>query len=130
MRTLYDTTALEKALKQILRNGEVSTNVYDDRPKADNSIVNDFTVVKVTGTVQDTQAYGRCMVAISLFARDVAGRKNTDKLSYMYGKLMEAMPYETEKYLFDSTPQLIGDTGDSYGFHARVIKFNTIIKAV
>ena len=125
----FDITDIEARLKTILRDEiGVSATVYNNRPKSADISGNDFCVVKVEGTVKDRLAYGECYIYISLFAKDISNQKNGKKLSVMYKKLVASLPYDDGRYLFDETPNVIGDTADDYGFHARVIQLHTIIK--
>lgn len=125
----FDITDIENTFKSIVRNGNVSANVYTDRPKAKTQH-EDFAVVMVTGKVEDRRSLGECEVGVHLFARDVSTEKNGAKLKVMYERLIEAMPAETEEYLIDTCPFVLPDVPDDYGFHARIITFNVTIKAV
>lgn len=125
----FDISDIEARVKTIVRDElGVSETVFNNRPKSADITENDFCVVRVTGTVEDKAAYGECRIAISLFAKDVNNQKNGKKLSVMYKKLVAGLPYEDNRYLFDDTPTIVGDTADDYGYHARIIQMHTIIK--
>ena len=62
------------------------------------------------------------------WGNELVYQKNGKKLSVMYKKLVAGLPFDDGRYLFDETPKVLGDTADDYGFHARVIQLNTIIK--
>lgn len=125
----FDISDIEARLKTIIRDElKVSATVYNNRPKSAEISGNDFCVVKVSGTVRDMAAYGECTVSIHLFAKDISNQKNGKKLSVMYKKLVAGLPYNDDRYLFDETPNIVGDTADDYGFHARIVQIPTIIK--
>lgn len=125
----FDISDIEARLKTIVRDElKVSATVYNNRPKSAEISGNDFCVVKVSGTVRDMAAYGECTVSIHLFAKDISNQKNGKKLSVMYKKLVAGLPYNDDRYLFDETPNIVGDTADDYGFHARIVQIPTIIK--
>lgn len=125
----FDITDIENRIKEIVRDElKVSATVYNDRPKSADIGGNDFCVVKVSGTVRDMAAYGECTVYIHLFAKDISNQKNGKKLSVMYKKLVAGLPYSDGRYIFDETPSVLGDTADDYGFHARILQLQTLIK--
>jgi len=124
----FDITMIEDAVIEIVRNLAVSKKVYPNRPKATDSAV-DFVVVGVDG-VDDRAAYGECTVSIDLFAKDIDNVKNRKKLSVMYQKLRKGFPASSGRLLFDTEWNILGDTPDDFGFHARMIRINTTIKAI
>ena len=123
----FDITDIEEEVIDIIKSIKVTDKVYPNRPKATGS-ANEFIVVSISGGVIDKSAYGECTVTISLFAKDNSHFKNGKKLSSMYKKLIERFPSESERLLFDTEPNILGDTPDDYGFHARIIRIPTIIK--
>ncbi len=130
MNANYDITTIEEAIRSIVRSLGVSENVFCNRPKALPESVSDFVVVKVSGTVADLATYARCTIRIDLFTKDVNTIKNGKKLSVMYQKLVEGVPSLADKIFLTTSPNIIGDTPDDFGFHARMLQFNnTIIKA-
>lgn len=124
----FDITTIEDAAIEIVRNLGVSKKVYPNRPKATDSAA-DFVVVGVDG-VDDRAAYGECTVSIDLFAKDIDNVKNRKKLSVMYQKLRKGFPASSGRLLFDTEWNILGDTPDDFGFHARMIRINTTIKAI
>ena len=129
MMTDFDITDLEDWLAKLVRDRlGVSANVFTDRPKSLDAQVSDFVVAKVTGNVSDLAAYGRCVLAVHLFAKDVANRKNGKKLSVMYKKLLPGFPVEDGRYIVSGMPVLVGDVADDFGYHARIVQIPTIIK--
>ena len=129
MRNDFDITAIENEVIEIVRNLGVSKKVYPNRPKAADSST-DFVVVGTVNGVNDRSAYGECTIRINLFAKDVDNIKNGKKLSYMYQKLREGFPASSGRLLFDTEWNILGDTPDDFGFHARLISINTTIKAI
>lgn len=129
MMNNFDITAIEDEVREIVRNLKVSTKVYANRPKATES-ASDFIVVSASGGVDDLACYGECVIAISLFAKDNDHFKNGKKLSVMYNKLIEGFPASSGRLLFDTEPNVLGDTPDDYGYHARIIRFKVTIKAI
>ena len=124
----FDITMIEDEVIAIIRNLAVSKKVYANRPKAAEP-ASDFVVAYADGA-EDLRAYGETVVVISLFAKDVDSEKNRKKLSAMYQKLRERFPAESGRLLFDTEWNILGDTPDDYGFHARIIRINTTIKAI
>lgn len=124
----FDITVIEDEVREIVRSLGVSSKIYANRPKeADPSA--DFVVVSVSGTTSDLRAYGTCTVRVDLFARDNDSFKNGKKLSAMYQKLANGFPSSTDNLIFDTEWNVLGDTPDDFGFHARIIRIRTTIKA-
>lgn len=129
MRNNFDITAIEDDVREILRSLNVSSKIYTNRPKEADPAA-DFVVVKVSGSLQDERAYGSCVVLVSLFARDNDSFKNGKKLSAMYQKLSDGFPASTDRLIFDTELNVLGDSPDDFGFHARTIRIKTTIKAI
>lgn len=125
----FDITMIEDEVKGILRNLKVSDKVYSNRPKAAESS-SDFVVALVSGEVRDMEAYGECMVSIYLFAKDNNGIKNGKKLSTMYQKIRKGFPASSGRLLFEISPLQSSDIPDDFGFHRRLIRIQTTIKAI
>lgn len=125
----FDITMIEDDVKGILRNLKVSDKVYSNRPKAAESS-SDFVVALVSGEVRDMDAYGECMVSIYLFAKDNNGIKNGKKLSAMYQKIRKGFPASSGRLLFEISPLQSSDMPDDFGFHRRLIRIQTTIKAI
>lgn len=136
----FSITTLEGAFKALIERSKASSSVYNNRPKADAKTPNDFIVASVQGNVEDMAAYGVCTMNVAMFARDAAGFKNSKKLGIMQSTLLDFMPSYMEvlddnddvvvAYEIDNHPTVIGDAPDDYGFHARVILLNIIIKVL
>jgi len=124
---VFDTTALEDTIKQIVKNGGVTATVFSNRPKAKDQGA-DFAVVNLTSRTDDLACYGDTEIAVDLFAKDVNNCKNSKKLSKMYQRLMEVMPAEVGRYMISTTPMVLPDVSDDYGYTARIVNFNVIIK--
>lgn len=124
----FDITGVEKWLASLVRGLGVSENVFTSRPKSLAKGVDDFAVVSVTGTLADYAAYGDGYVTIDLFAKDVNGRKNGDRLSVMYRRLLDGFPVEDGRYIIGGFPSVQGDAPDDFGFHARLIQTKLTIK--
>lgn len=125
----YDITAIEDEVIGIIRNLGVSAKVYPNRPKAADP-ASDFVVVSIVNGVSDLLAYAECTVRIDLFAKDIDNIKNRKKLSAMYQELRKGFPASKGRLLFDTEWNILGDTPDDFGFHARMIRINTTIKAI
>lgn len=124
----FDISAIEDEIISIIRSLGISKKVYPNRPKiADPS--SDFVVVSAINGVEDLSVYGTCAISIDLFAKDLDGIKNNKKLSVMYQKLRKGFPAESGRLLFDTEWNILGDTPDDFGFHARLIRVKTTIKA-
>lgn len=126
---VFDITTIEDSVREIVRNLGVSKKVYANRPK-EAQPATDFVVVSVSGSVEDLAAYGACTVVISLFAKDTDSFKNGKKLSIMYEKLANGFPAHKGRLIFDTEWNILGDTPDDFGFHARMIRISTTIKAI
>lgn len=128
MTNNFDISAIRKEVMGIVRTLGVSKKVYPNRPKAAETAA-DFVVVDV-GTVEDLAAYGQCTVELHLFAKDIDFVMNDAKLSAMYGKVAKGFPSSSGRLLFDTEPNVLGDTPDDFGFHVRIIRIRTTIKAI
>lgn len=135
-KNIFNTSEIESAFKEIVSKSGASKNVYNNRPKALAESVKDFVVIMVQGGIEDMLAYGEGTVAVSLFAQDISGFKNTKKLGLMQQKVMETIPTEctliaddgtSKKIEIEATPTVIGDASDDFSFHARIIQYNIII---
>ena len=127
---IFDQTEIETAVAQFLRNGNVSKNVYHNRPRSSTTDLTDFAVCKVTGSIDDRFAFGKCTLSIHLFARNIQNMKNGKKLSVMQNRTIAAVPrIIDDKIIIDGTPRIIGDTDDGNGYHARIINYKVTIKA-
>ena len=124
----YDINMIEDEVMGIVRNLGVTKKVYPNRPKATESAA-DFVVIGVDG-VDDRAAYGECTVSVDLFAKDIDHIKNRKKLSLMYQRLRQGFPASSGRLIFDTEWNILGDTPDDFGFHARMIRINTTIKAI
>ena len=125
----FDISAIEDEVIDIVRNLGVSKKVYPNRPKAADS-ASDFVVVSAISGVQDLAAYGESTIGIDLFAKDIDNVKNKKKLSYMYEKLVSGFPASRGRLLFATEWNILGDTPDDFGYHARLIRIKTTIKAI
>lgn len=125
----FDITAIKDEVIEIVRGLGVSKKVYPNRPKAAEPAT-DFVVVTLPSGVMDRRAYGECTIGINLFAKDNSGFVNDKKLSVMYQKLVKGFPAESGRLLFDTEFNILGDTPDDFGFHARMIRIKTTIKAI
>lgn len=126
---VFDITEIENNVRDIVKNLGVSKKVYSNRPKEADP-ASDFVVVSISGSVEDLRAFGVCTITISLFAKDVDSFKNGKKLSVMYKKLAENFPAQKDNLLFDLEWNVLGDSPDDFGFHARLIRISTTIKAI
>lgn len=125
----FNISDIENSVSETIRTMGVSSNVWNNRPKATGDDIDDFVVVKVTGGITDKAGFGQTRLAIHLFARDVREMKNSKRLEVMQDALM-SLPLWIDKYLIDGHPRIVGDTPDDFGFHARIITFRLFIKAV
>jgi hypothetical protein len=124
----FDISEIEDSVIGIIK-GLGMSRVYSSRPKSAEPS-NDFVVVSTVNGVSDLSAYGECTIRIDLFAKDVNQVKNGKRLSYMYQKLREGFPSSYGRLLFDTEWNTLGDTPDDFGYHARLIRINTTIKAI
>lgn len=127
MMNEFDITEIEDAVMDIIRSLGVSKKVYPNRPKSAETAA-DFVVVRAEG-VDDLAAYGECTVSVDLFAKDIDYVKNRKKLSVMYRRLREGFPSSSGRLLFEPEWNILGDTPDDFGFHARMIRIQTTIKS-
>lgn len=125
----FDISTIEEEVISIIRNLGVSKKVYPNRPKAADPAP-DFVVVSTIDGVEDMSVYGSCAIRIDLFAKDIDSVKNNKKLSVMYQKLRKGFPASSGRLLFDTEWNILGDTPDDFGFHARLIRIQTTVKAI
>ena len=125
----YDITAFEEEVIGIIRSLGGSAKVYPNRPKAADP-ASEFVVVSIVNGINDLLAYAECSVRIDLFAKDIDNVKNRKKLSAMYQKLRKGFPAAKGRLIFDTEWNILGDAPDDFGFHARMIRINTTIKAI
>ena len=125
----FDISAIENEVIAIVRKLGVSSKVYPNRPKSTDT-ASDFVVVSVSDGVDDMSVFGECVVRVDLFAKDIDSIKNSKKLSVMYNKLVSGFPASSGRMLFDPEWNILGDTPDDFGFHARMIRISTTIKAI
>lgn len=128
MTNNFDISAIRKEVMGIVRTLGVSKKVYPNRPKVAEPAA-DFVVVDV-GSVDDLAAYGQCTIELHLFAKDIDFVMNDAKLSVMYDKIAKGFPASSGRLLFDTEPNVLGDTPDDFGFHVRIIRIRTTIKAI
>ena len=125
----FDQYAMESAVVDVIYNGGVSANVFTNRPRSSERDLDDFVVSRIAGNIRDRGAIGECTFNISLFARDVQNMKNGRKLSILQNRLYAALPYEVGNIVFKPYSfNVIGDTPDGNGYHARVINIQAFIK--
>lgn len=129
MTNNFDITAIEDEVIGIVKNLGISNKVYPNRPKSADPAT-DFVVVSTQGGLVDMSAYGKCVIRIDLFAKDIDNLKNKKKLSVMYQKLVKGFPASSGRLLFDTEWNILGDTPDDFGFHARLIRIGATIKAI
>lgn len=129
MTNNFDISTIRQEIIGIVKNIGVSQKVYPNRPKAV-SQSSDFVVVSLVNGVNDRAAYGECTILIDLFAKDIDGFVNDKKLSLMYQKLVAGFPAASGRLLFDNEWNILGDVADDFGFHARMIRIKTTIKAI
>lgn len=123
----FDISELETLMISTLKTGNVSANVYPNRPKSTDKH-QDFVTVRVSGNTEDMDAFAEGRLFVTLYSRDTESIKNGVKLGVMYGKLANCMPAQLGRYLIDTNPTIVGDRADDYGFHARVVNFKFTIK--
>lgn len=123
----FNRSEIEENLKAIVLASGATSTVYCNRPKSAPT-KNDFIIAKVDGSIEDMIGYGECDIEFALFAKDVANTKNSAKLEYMYEKLLEDFPLSYENLIFENTPTIVGDLADDYGYNARILNVQTIIK--
>lgn len=127
-RNYFDQTDVEQTLGNIVKSAGISKNVFVGcRPRSVAESMEDFVVVKLYGSISDLYTFGRTTCSVHLFARDVQFQKNGKKLSIMQHRLMEALVYSKGRLHFGET-EVVADTYDDVGFHARIINIPTIIK--
>ena len=138
-RNNFSPTLLESAIRAILVQGEVSSVIYPNRPKAASVQSESFVVASIRGNLEDMQAYGTCTLLIGLYAKDAQSVKNGKRLGILQDKLMDWLPMSADvydgnnliaSYEIDNAPYVFGDSSDDYGYHARIIEFEILIKAL
>lgn len=132
MNINYDIQKIEKALADIIRNANVSANVFEGQRPSQYESMNDFIVVSVPSAINDQSAIGLCNVRIEVFVKNIpaTGLKNAIKFSYIFTKLNDLFPITHNTYLFGSYPSIIPLGNDGNGYHVQAININTTIKTV
>ena len=126
---VFDPTSIEDSIIELIRDAEVSKNVFHNRPTSLTKDLGDFVVCRISGGIRDRYTFGEAQLAVSLFAKDSANMKNAKKLSVMQGKLLSAIPRLVDGCFVWGTPTVIGDVSDGTGYHARMIQYMLTIKA-
>ena len=126
---IFDITTIEEEVVGIVKDLGISKNIYTNRPKATQPS-SDFVVVNISGGTEDLKAYGACIIDVNLFAKDIESRKNGKRLSVMYRTLAGGFPPSKGHLIFDTDFNVLGDTPDDYGYHARIIRIKTTIKSI
>ena len=139
-KNIFNASDIEEAMKAIVLQSGVTKYVYNNRPKAVAESGKDFVVVMVSGVIEDMKAYGTCQVLVSMFAQDAAGFKNGKKLGILQKGIMDFMPAEcsildgdgevVKQFEIETTPMVLGDASDDFGYHARTIQYNILIKVL
>lgn len=130
--TNYDINKIELELKAVVKNAGLSLNVYTgDRPSIADTTQNELVVVRVSSTLSDMSAYGRCTCAIDMFAKDLSnGCKNGTKLSIMTQKAISMFPIKSSNYIFSCEPNIIPMGSDGFGYHVERIQITVLIKSI
>jgi len=123
----FNPSDIESAFIAKIATMGISASVYPNRPKSA-IIAEDFVVVSLASSIKDLASYGECSLEVSLFAKDVNNVKNVKKLKFMYDTLVGRMPVFLGKYIIETTPQILADVPDDYGFHARILNFHLTLK--
>lgn len=128
--TNYDINKIELELKSVVMTAGLSANVYTgDRPSIADAKLNELVVVSVASTLTDMSAYGRCICAIDMFARDLSnGCKNGTKLSIMTQKAISIFPISSINYVFSTEPNIIPMGTDTFGYHVERLQITVLIK--
>ena len=128
--TNYDINKIELELKSVVMTAGLSANVYTgDRPSISDIKLNEFVVVSVASTLTDMSAYGRCICAIDMFAKDLSnGCKNGTKLSIMTQKAISIFPISSINYVFSTEPNIIPMGTDTFGYHVERLQITVLIK--
>ena len=128
--TNYDINKIELELKSVVMTAGLSLNVYTgDRPSISDTTQNELVVVSVASTLTDMSAYGRCICAIDMFAKDLSnGCKNGTKLSIMTQKAISIFPISSINYIFSTEPNIIPMGTDTFGYHVERLQITVLIK--
>lgn len=130
--TNYDINKIELELKSVVMTAGLSANVYTgDRPSISDTTQNELVVVSVASTLTDMSAYGRCICAIDMFAKDLSnGCKNGTKLSIMTQKAISIFPISSINYVFSTEPNIIPMGTDTFGYHVERLQITVLIKSI
>lgn len=130
--TNYDINKIELELKAVVKNAGLSLNVYTgDRPSIADTTQNELVVVRVSSTLSDMSAYGRCICGIDMFVKDLSnGCKNGTKMSIMTQKAISIFPIQSSNYIFSCEPNIIPMGSDGFGYHVERIQITVLIKSI
>ena len=123
----YSTERIEDTLWDLCRNiARVSDKVFvGKRPDSAESPMESFVVVTALTAMRDLEAYGRGVVRIAMYAKDLqGGTKNSPALKKMGDAIMEYLPYQTEDYLFDFSSE--SSFPDESGYNIKAINADVI----
>lgn len=118
----YSVERIEDDLWNLCVNvAKVSKNFFPGkRPDSAKSPMETFVVGSVLTTMKDLEAYGRGVIRIAMYAKDLQGGvKNSPALKKMGDALMEHFPYQTEDYLFDFSSE--SSFPDNSGYNIKAI---------
>lgn len=118
----YSTERIEDTLWDLCLNiAKVSDNVFaGNRPGSAESPMETFAVVSMLTALRDLEAYGKGVVRVAMYAKDLqGGTKNSPALKKMGDALMEHLPYQTGDYLFDFSSE--SSFPDKSGYNIKAI---------
>lgn len=118
----YSAELIEDSLWDLCKNiANVSDKVFaGKRPDSSETPMESFAVVSLLTAMKDFEAYGKGVVRISLYAKDLQGGiKNSSLLKKMGESLMDHFPYNTDDYLFDFSSE--SSFPDKSGYNIKAI---------
>ena len=124
----YNPISIETDILTKIKTLNVTANLYGgNRPAVSATTMSDFIVARVSTDMSDSTAYGTCITALELYAKDVNSVRNTAKLTTMRNVIAAQLPYISAKYnftYFTETPTV----SDGNGYTFQILKLFTLIK--
>jgi len=118
----YSAERIEDVLWDLCKNvSHASEDVFaGKRPDSTKEPRETFIVVSLLTAMKDLEAYGRGVVRILMYAKDLQGGiKNSPALKRMGDALSEHFPYKTEDYFFDYSSE--STFSDNSGYNIKAI---------
>lgn len=127
MNENIDISKIESAVFKVIEAAGVSKNIFVGRRPKSYEDMQDLVVIRVSGGAIDRTAIGTGGVSIEIYARTIGALRDSNRMTEMWGKVVNSVPGQHESYYLDllnTTPSI----EDSNGFDFEIINFTLVIK--